>query len=535
MKKLNVSGDLTGGILGAVIALPQALAFGVAIGVGASSGLWGAVILCFLVGVFGCNQPLLSGPTGPAAIVTASALAVVNGNTQALFAIIFLAGIFQIIISRTKLTDIVKYVPYPVISGFMNAVGMILIILQINPFLGSKSLATPALAIENLSAALSNINENALVAGILTLALIFWTPRAITRIIPAQIFALIIATVITTIYGLNLPTVQGVSSHLPQIVQADFSNIKTLIIPALIIAIVCSSESLLTNLVVDSLTKTKCNGNKMVLAQGIGNLACSLFGAIGGSGATMRSAAAIKAGGTSRFCAIICSVILLLIILFGCDFANKIPLSALAAILFKVGWDIIDTKLLKVIKYAPKQDLFVMFSVFVLTIFYDIILGVSTGIVLSALIFAKQIADKANVKIKDIEDKHAIFLEKKLKDEMGYKIRVVHIFGEFFFGSATQIISHFEEILGTKYIIICYESENILDISAIFALEDIITRLKSQEISAQLVIKNKEIFDQLEKLKITEQLGEHNIFYSEEDAIEHAKKLLKANAPRKHR
>ena len=175
MKKLNVSGDLTGGILGAVIALPQALAFGVAIGVGASSGLWGAVILCFLVGVFGCNQPLLSGPTGPAAIVTASALAVVNGNTQALFAIIFLAGIFQIIISRTKLTDIVKYVPYPVISGFMNAVGMILIILQINPFLGSKSLATPALAIENLSAALSNINENALVAGILTLALILDT------------------------------------------------------------------------------------------------------------------------------------------------------------------------------------------------------------------------------------------------------------------------------------------------------------------------------------------------------------------------
>lgn len=529
MKKIKVSGDLTGGILGAIIALPQALAFGVAIGTGAASGLWGAVILCFIAGLFGCNQPLLSGPTGPAAIVTASALAVLGGNTHALFAVIFLAGLFQIIISRTKLVDIVKYIPYPVISGFMNAVGVILIILQLNPFLGAKSLATPSLALESLTASLGNINENALVAGILTLALIMWTPRVITKIIPAQIFALVVCTIITIYWGLDLPVVQGVTSNLPQIITADFSNIKTLIIPALIIAVVCSSESLLTNLVVDSLTKTGCNSNKMVLSQGIGNLICSLFGAIPGSGATMRSAAAIKAGGTSKLCAVFCTCFLAAIILFGHDFANKIPLSALAAVLFKVGWDIIDTKLLKVIKYAPKQDLFVMFAVFLLTIFYDIILGVSTGIVLSALIFAKQIADRANVKIKDIEDNHSIVLEKKLKDEIGYKIRVVHIFGEFFFGSATQIISHFEEILGTKYLIICYESQNTLDISAVFALEDIITRLKSQGVTIHLVIKNKEIYEQLEKLKISEQIGRESIFYLEEEAIEHAKKLLKSN------
>ena len=158
MKKLKVSGDLTGGFLGAVIALPQALAFGVAIGVGAASGLWGAVILCFLVGVFGCNQPLLSGPTGPAAIVTASALAIVNGNVEALFAIIFLSGIFQIIISRTKLIDIVKYINYPVISGILNAVGMILIILQINPFIGAHTIATPALALRRRPKALINIH-----------------------------------------------------------------------------------------------------------------------------------------------------------------------------------------------------------------------------------------------------------------------------------------------------------------------------------------------------------------------------------------
>ncbi len=533
MKKTKILGDLTGGVLGAVIALPQALAFGVAIGVGAASGLWGAVILCFTVGVFGCNQPLLSGPTGPAAIVTASALATLGGKSEALFAVIFLAGIFQIIISRTKLIDIVKYIPYPVISGFMNAVGTILIILQLSPFFGNKSFATPLLALKNLSYSMLNINENAFTIGLLALAIIFWTPKKITNIIPSQILALIITTLAAVLYGLELPTVQGVSAHLPNIIWADFSNLKMLIIPALIIAIVCSSESLLTNLVVDSLTKTNCNSNKMVLSQGIGNIICSLFGAICGSGATMRSAAAIKAGGTTRFCSIFCAIILLLIILFASDFANKIPLSALAAVLFKVGLDIVDTKLLKVIKYAPKQDLFVMLTVFLLTIFYDIIIAVSTGIVLSALIFAKQLADKTNVKFKDIEDKHTIELEKKLQDETGYKIRVVHILGEFFFGSATQIISHFEEILGTKFLIICYESENTFDISAIFALEDIITRLKSQEIIPHLVIKNSQIFEQLEKLNIADQIGKENIFCDEEEAINHAKNLLKLEAIKK--
>lgn len=527
MKKLKLSGDLSGGILGAIIALPQALAFGVAIGTGAAGGLWGAVILCFIVGVFGCNQPLLSGPTGPAAIVTASALAGLNGNIESLWAVIFLAGLFQMIISSTKLTDIVKYIPYPVISGFMNAVGVILIILQINPFLGEKSLATPALALESFQESLRHVNTDALVVGIFTLAVMFWAPKKIKEKIPVQILALVLGSVIAIAYNLDVPTVEGVTSQLPHIVSADFSHIKSLIVPALIIAIVCSSESLLTNLVVDSLTKTNCETKKMIFAQGLGNLTCSLFGSIPGSAATMRSAAAIKANGTTRLCAIFCSFFLLALILFAHDFANKIPLAALAAVLFKVGWDIVDTKLLKVIKYAPKEDLLVMFSVFLLTIFHDIILGVTVGLTLSAMIFAKQLADKANVQIKDVSDIETIKLEKKLKDEMGYKIRVVHIYGEFFFGSASQIISQFEEILGTKYLIICYESENTFDISAIFALEDIIARLKSQEIIPHLVIKNIQIYEQLEKLKITEHIGKDNIFYSENDAIEHAKGLLK--------
>ncbi len=535
IKLKSICKDLTGGALGAVIALPQALAFGVAIGTGASSGLWGAIILCFTVGLLGCNQPLLSGPTGPAAIVCASALAVLGGNINSLFAVIFLAGLFQIIISRTSLTKIVKYIPYPVISGFMNAVGVILIILQLNPFLGTKSSSTPISAFESISYVLQNVNENALLTGILTLTIIFCTPKKISKIIPSQILALIISTIAAMAYNLDLPVVQGVTSNLPSVIRADFSNIKTLLVPALVIAIVCTSESLMTSLVTDSLTKTNGNTKRMVLSQGLGNLMCSLFGAIPGSGATMRSVAAVKAGGRTRFCALTCAVILLLVVLFAHDFANNIPLSALAAILFKVGWDIVDTKLLKVVKYAPKQDLIVMFIVFFLTVFYDLILGVSTGIVLSALIFAKQLADSTNVKFRDIEDEHSIEIEKKLQSEAGYKIRAVHIFGEFFFGSATQIISHFEEILGTKYLIICYESENVLDISAVFALEDIITRLKSQDITPHLVIKNSKILKQLDDLGICAQIGRENVFYSEDEAIENAKKLLKLENNNKHR
>ena len=523
----NVSGDLIGGFIGATIALPQALAFGTMTGAGALSGLYGAMFLCFFSGFFGVNVPIISGPTGPVAIILASVYASLGGNLNALWAVLFLASIFQIILSFTKIPNLVKYVPYPVISGFMNGVGIILIILQIAPFLGLKGYATPVLTFKNIGLILSNINTEALVIGLLSLGILIYTPKIIKKYIPSEIFALIFGTFFAQAYKMDIPTITGLTGSLPGIVSADFSNIVHISYLALMIAVICSTESLMTGLVVSSLTKKKINNQTLIFAQGIGNSISSLFGGISGAGATMRSVAAIKTGATTKLSTIFCGVLILLAVLYGDELVNMVPMAVLAAILIRVGYNIIDTKFLKVLHYAPKEDLAVMFLVFFLTIFHDIIFAVGVVITLSAMLFAKQLADKAKLNIKDIEDREITKLEKQLHDESGYKIRVVHIQGEFFFGSASQIISQFEDLLGTKHIIICYDSDRRLDISAIFALEDILARLKSQGIKVYMVLRNTEILKQIDEMHLKRQLDDKDIFFEEIDAIRCAKDEFK--------
>lgn len=527
---LNIfKGDVLGGLLAAVIALPQALAFGVATGLGASAGLWGAIILSSVVFLLGCKFPLVSGPTGPSVIVLTAAVSLYAGKPNLILAVLILSGIFQLILSLTKSVNFVKYVPYPVISGFMNGVGMILIILQIAPLFGHKMYTSPLITIENINSILSNIAVEPFALGLLTLAIIFYTPKTISRIFPIQLLALIAVTWISVVMAFPVERIGEINVSLPSITLPNLSlNDFIDITPtAIVIAIICSVETLLTTLVVDSLLKQKHNSRRVIMAHGIGNIICGLFGSVIGAAATMRSAAAIKTGATTRFASLIHAMVLLMVVIYLSPYVKEIPLAVLAGILIKIGYDIIDTKLLKVIKYAPKDDLIVVLVVFLLTVFHDLIFAIGVGIVLAAILYAKRIADQTNIEIKDIYDKEIIKLEKKLVKDFNYKIRVVHIDGQFFFGSATQVVSKFDELLGTKYLILNYESSAKLDISAIFALEDIIVRLKSQHIKLFIVLKNEEILKQLKNHKIAEQIGTNHIFFDEISAIETAKKYLK--------
>ena len=524
-----IKGDILGGIIAAVIALPQALAFGVATGLGASAGLWGAIILSLVIGILGCKYPLVSGPTGPTTIVIASAVAIYAGKPELILAILFFVGIFQLILSLTKSTEIVKFVPYPVISGFTNGIGLILIILQLAPILGHKMYASPLQTIENLNIIFSNISGDSFVLALLTLMIIFYMPKWLNRILPSQLLALILVTWIANALQMPVEKIGEIQTHLPQInfPNITFDEFIQISPTAIIIAIICSVETLLTTIVLDSLLKGKHNTKRVLFSHGIGNIICSIFGGVIGAGATMRSAAAVNIGAKTRFCAFVHAGILLAVIFYLSPYAQIIPLPVLSGILIKIGYDIIDTKFLKVIKYAPKDDLIVALVVFFLTVFHDLIFAIGVGIVLAAILYAKRIAQQTNIEVKDVQDAEIMRLEANIIKDFRYKIRVVHIDGQFFFGSATQVVSKFDELLGTKYLILNYESSAKLDISAIFALEDIIVRLHSQHIKLFLVIKNEEIKKQLDNHKITEQIGEHHIFYDERTAIEMAKKYLR--------
>ena len=494
--KLNIiTGDILGGINAAIIALPQALAFGVATGFGAGAGVWGAIILCFVAGILGTKVPMISGITGPSAIVIASVMHALNKDINSVILVMLMAAAIQIILSLTKLTDIVKYVPYPVISGFMNGVGTIIIIMQLNPLLGLQPFSNTIESLEHVFTALNTMNIKAALLGLLTLAIVFGIPKRFTKYLPSQILALIICTIISIKAGLDIPKIANVSAAFPKLSlpSANLHDIITYFHYAVTLAIILSAETLMTGLVCNSLTKINSSPQRLIASQGIGNLCCALTGTLPGAAATMRTVAALKTGATTRFAAIVTPVVLILLLYKFSGFVAEIPLCVLAGILIKIGYDIIDVKLLKVIKLAPKEDLYVLAIVFLLTVFYNLIVAVGAGITLAALLYAKKAADRAKLIHKPVYDEDIVKLEQKVERDYKHKIRAVHIDGEFFFGSATQLIAQFDELLGTRYLIINCDFDETLDISALFAFEDIILRLKSQHIKLILVLKNKDI------------------------------------------
>ena len=530
------AGDVLGSLNSAIVALPQALAFGVATGFGASAGVWGAIILCFIAGLIGSKVPLVSGITGPVTIVIASIMAALNGDISSVILVIFMAGILQIILSLTSLPAIVKYVPYPVISGFMNGIGVIIIIMQINPLLGCPVMSNTITSISAFFKNLHTINYDALLIGVITLVIVFAIPKKFNKIIPGQAIALVICTLLSMKLGLNVDKISNISITFPHLTlpKADLHAVITYFHYAVTLAIVLSSESLLTVLVADSLLKTKTPSKGMLLGQGVGNMVCALTGSLPGSAATMRTVAAINTGSSTKLTAVINPLILMFLLFKLSGFVAEIPLAVLAGILIKIGYDIIDVKLLKVIKFAPRDDLYVLAVVFLLTVFYNLIVAVGAGITCAALLYAKRTADSAKLVQKTVYDKDIIKLEKLLEKDYNHKIRVVHIDGQFFFGSATQLISQFDEMLGTKYLILDYPSENLLDISAIFALEDIIIRLQSQKVKILVVLKSDSVKEQFEKHGIINQLGNEHIFRTEPEAIDFAKKCIKKKVKKRH-
>ncbi len=432
----------------------------------------------------------------------------------------------------------------------------------------------------------ANINLHALGLGGVTLFILFFTPKFISKIVPVQLLALILMTGVASYFGFNVEKISSIVFSLPQFQMPHFTVdlIMRDIPTALTLAFIATSESLLTGIIMDSLTKIKHNSKRLIMAQGFGNLFCAITGSMVGAAATMRSVAAVKSGAKTRWAAILASGILVLVLFKFTSFISQIPICVLAAILIKIGYDILDLKVLKVLKYAPKDDLYVLIAVLLLTVFYNLIFALGIGIILAALLYAKRIADDTNVKIthynhldytpyeaKVEKDSHykirilhidgqfffgynlifalgigiilaALLYAKRIADDTNvkithynhldytpyeakvekdshYKIRILHIDGQFFFGSITQIVSHFDVMLETEYIILNYSSNTELDMSAIFALEDIIVRLRDQKIKLLLVLPGEKVYEQIKSIEVISQLGEDAIFTDENEAI----------------
>lgn len=489
MIKINtIKNDIFGGITAAVVALPLALAFGVASGAGATAGLYGAIILGFFASLFGGTSTQISGPTGPMTVVTATAIVSFQNDFQSVITVIFLAGLIQISFGFIKIGKWVKYIPYPVISGFMSGIGIIIIILQINPFLGVDSFGSVIETVINLGNTLHLAHDESLILAYITLAIMFMTPKFISKYVPPALIALVFVTYFTIYMNFNVPTIGEIPMGLPELIlptKFDILQLDTIISLSITLALLGSIDTLLTSLVADSMTKTKHKPNQELIAQGIGNSLCSLVGAIPGAGATMRTVINIKSGGTTRISGMVHSLMLLIIVLFLAPLASKIPLSVLSGILIKVGFDILDYKFLNIIGKVSKQDLLIMLTVFLLTIFVDLIMAVGAGITFASILAIYRISKNTRMQTSDASN-----ISFDIGVENG-KTEVLKIDGSLFFGTASVLDRKIDKIKSsTRFMILDCLKVSFMDISAIFMIEEIINRLEQKNIKVVLLLRH---------------------------------------------
>ncbi|MGB5336104.1 MAG: SulP family inorganic anion transporter, partial [Woeseiaceae bacterium] len=411
----NLRGDVFGGLTAAVVALPLAIAFGVASGAGAVAGLYGAACVGLFAALFGGTPAQISGPTGPMTIVSASVFTMYADNPGVAFTVVMMAGGFQLLFGAMRLGRYVNLMPYPVISGFMTGIGVILIIMQLEPLLGYPTPDTVANAITVLPQELRNPNIHAVVLGVVSLFICLFTPATLNRLIPAPLIALVVGSLLAL--GLSDATVLGIiPTGMPQwqVPSVLLEDLNGMLVSAAVLGALGAIDSLLTSLAADNVTRTFHDSDKELVGQGIGNIAAGIMGGLPGAGATIRTLTNVKAGGRTPLSGVIHAIVVFLVVLGLGPVLAFVPHAALAGILIKVGLDVIDWRYLKRMLNAPRVDVILMAVVLVLTVFIDVITAVATGVVLASLAFVKESADLQIESIKALSDPdHAEFLSKK--------------------------------------------------------------------------------------------------------------------------
>ncbi len=521
----HVKGDIFGGVTAGIVALPLALAFGVQSGMGAIAGLYGAMMLGIFAALFGGTKTQVSGPTGPMTVVSAVVIATaieMSGSLQAgmgfIIAVFLLSGGFQIVFGILKIGKYIKYIPYPVLSGFMTGIGIIIILFQLYPFLGHKSAKSTIDICLEISEPIMAMNWMAVVLGGLTIAIIYLFPR-ITKAVPSTLIALLVATMMALLFHMDVPLIGDIPSGIPSlktggIFSIDPSMFGLVIKFALTIAALGMIDSLLTSVIADNKTKTKHDSNRELIGQGIGNIASGLIGGLPGAGATMRTVVNVNAGGKTRLSGLIHGLLLFAILLGLGKYAAYIPLCVLAGILITVGIGIIDYKGLDHLNRIPRADAIILLIVLSVTVFGNLINAVAIGMILACVLYMKKSSDLAEMgtsvqalgaKSKGIgkDEEEPWEDEKSLYYEYRNKIYIKHLFGPLFFG----FTSKFQELIkeldpDIKVLIIRMDRVPYIDQSGAYAMEESVIHLHEQGVVVVITGINSQPLDMLEKIDV---------------------------------
>jgi len=535
----NIRGDIFGGVTAGIVALPLALAFGVASGLGPIAGLWGAILVGFFASLFGGTESQVSGPTGPMVVVTAGLVASIfaipglEGRYDLIFTAILLAGVMQIAAGALKFGDYIRLVPYPVVSGFMSGIGCIIIILQLSPALGHAAPPGTINALMFLPEAAKTFNYAALALAALTLFIVFKWPAKWGKWMPGPLAALVICTVVS-LFMPAVPIIGDIPTGFPAFqmptVTADTAMI--IIQAAVVLAALGAIDSLLTSLVADNVTRTRHNSNRELVGQGVGNALAGLFGGLAGAGATMRTVVNIRAGGRTRLSGMFHSLLLVAVVLGLGSLASHIPHAVLAGILIKVGIDIVDWRYLRSAHRGPRWDLLLMVLVLGLTVFVNLITAVVAGVVLAALAFVKQVADRQlenmqqGTSIGDTSEERALLAS--LRD----RAMLFDFGGPLSFGAAADMGHRVRERTrkDTQVLLLDFSRVPFIDVSAARAVETIADDAVESRKQVFVCGMSDEVKAVLDSLNANRNIPADRYYENRMQALEAAAELVKTTA-----
>lgn len=499
IKMTSIKGDLFGGVTAGIVALPLALAFGVQSGLGASAGLYGAMVLGLFAALFGGTHTQISGPTGPMTVLSASVVAIAIAqyggieNAWGLIVLTFLlAGIFQILFGLIKIGKYVKYIPYPVLSGFMSGIGLIIIIFQVYPILGLASPVKIVSVFYELPSALLKVNFAAIGIALFTIIVIYIFPK-ISKNVPSTLVALLLSSLGCYFFAFDVPLIGEMPMGFPDLkidslLKIQWSDFTMALFPAITLAGLGTIDSLLTSVVADNLTRTRHNSNKELIGQGIGNIASALIGGIPGAGATMRTVVNIKSGGRSRISGVVHALLLMAILLGLGRLVAYIPLAALAGVLVTVGIGIVDVRGLKSLVKVSRADALVLIVVLVLTVFVDLLQAVGIGMVISSLIFMRKASDmvEGNSSLNRVDkyDRELAWRdEENLALRKWERVYIKRFDGPIFFGMAARIMERVTTLpKDARVVIFRMKKVPFIDQSGLYALEELIKEMQKNDI-----------------------------------------------------
>lgn len=527
--------DVTAGIIVAIIALPLSIALAIASGVSPEKGLHTAIIAGFLISCLGGSRVQIGGPTGAFMVIVYGI--VTNYGLDGLIMSTMMGGFMMVLMGLFRMGSVIKFIPYPITTGFTSGIALTIFSSQVKDFLGLSMTEVPAEFLEKWIAyfkAFGSLHWPTLAIGLIALAIIVFWPKDKIKV-PGSLIALIVTTVIVQTTGLEVATIGSkfgeLSSALPVPSLPAFSYEKMMLLigPAFTIALLGSIESLLSAVVADGMIGGKHRSNTELIAQGIANMASGLFGGIPATGAIARTVANIKNGGRTPVSGMVHAVVLLLIMVAFMPLAQMVPLSALAAILIVVAYNMSEWREFIALLKSPKSDVAVLVITFLVTVFVDLVKAIEIGLVLAALLFMKRMADVTEVNeltrdAAEDDDSFTPSFDSSIFERLPDGIQVYEINGPLFFGAADKFLDVITEVNGknTKVMILRLRNVPAMDATAVHALKRFVNACKKHKIKIMISGLKEQPRDVLLKSGLVDAIGDSNFYEHFEVALEDA-------------